>query len=1097
MEIQSIEDLTNAMSVSLDAESSHEDRTGASNAVERYMTEPESFMGFISVISNEPRGHLRHQAAVFLLRVVSHWANLGRETKDQLKAAMLESLFSEPERLVRKNLCVAVAVVARRELVVESWDDFLPLVHSAASSDDVSAREIGFAILKRLVRFFGTNDPGFFEQLVPLWNQGLNDPESSSVVLDAFAGLAMMSAYFEEPEELEAFRPLLQEMLAAVARLVGDSQVNSSVKALGILEDMLQIAPGLVALVWANLVRFSVQLVQECDNEDIHQRALSSLAKYVRLKPLMVLKHDLLEDVLNAAFVSIVVPETDVDEGNSIPSNAQTLIDQICLAIGPSYTFPLCMNAASECLSQGSENTAVIRGGLMILAMCAEGCQAYMREEMDTLIDAVKPHMNSEDELVRDAVMMVLYQFADHMRPQSHQYPEVIIRGALGGLQDGLLSTRMSAMRAINGYIVFLEVETIAEYLEDIMEGYVGVIMEENPEPPLMCGALTGIGMLAQSVKSLFTPFFEPSMELLMDVITYTEDEMLSLRARAIEAIGGVAQAGGREAFAPYMEAVMANAFEGLSLSYCALREFTYSFFGRIAVLLGEDFLEYFVEIFPILKKICEAPDMAVFTGEVLVDDEYEVTDDDYEVPLDAQEEKGGAAYCIGTCADAIGPAFLPYVKDSLDVLETLLNYDNADVRAAVVSSICDVASIVPLAEEWDSPIPGLPLDPATPSSIQELAAYLMPKYLLRMYHEDDVEVVSRALSTLTKLVRLYGPAFFSDEHDYQLFSKICLLILQRELACQQPLDEAELEYAEDELDSLTAGSDMAGHGTELDTLDVEVPIDLATLETDFLAELIDAAISVLGPAFAPCFEDIFPSLVDRSGPTRPVYERCTSLGVLSSVTTVLGPALGSRLGEIVLPLFFQGCTDESEDVRRNAVFGLGIIMESMTEVNYEGVSFEDIVSPVLEAVSHVLTAECIEDSASVDNGVATLARMVASAPPETVPLEEVLKAMVSNMPLGADRSENTVVYSTLLSLFSNSNEHVFAHLPDLLEIFALDVSTEGALSQDTMFSLGLLIHELMTNDQLAGEVSRMMEGMDAELGDNLVSLAQQAKAAQ
>ncbi|KNC54208.1 HEAT repeat family protein [Thecamonas trahens ATCC 50062] len=1095
--VDSLESLVYAMRATLSPEVSDSERKAATAAIREYQSQPECFMGFVSVVSNAEDEALRMQAAVLLLQSMSHWTNLGQDDKNSAKDALLNALFSDPMPLVRRNLGVAVAVTARRELTTGGWDAFLPIMHQAAESDEPRAREVAFSVFKRLVRFFGLNEPAFFSQLAPLWVNALTDAGSNEVRIDAFASLAAMTAYFEEEGDFASFEPIFPQMLQTVVTFVEANDESKAVVALGVLEDMLQITPTFVATLWPQLVQFNVQLIQ-AGKEDITKRALSSLAKYVELKPMLLLKHELVSDVLNAAFTCIAEEETDIDEGNSIPSNAQTLVDTICLRIGPSHTFPLCMEAASQYLADSVTSPHTIRGGLMILAMSAEGCQAYMREELETLMNAMMPHLSSSAPLVRDAALMVLYQFAEHMRPNIHDYHRIVIAGSLDGLSEDLLSSRMNAARALNSFVVFLENEVLAEYLENIMSGYVGTIVgePESLELPLMCASLTGIGMLAVSVGPAFAPYFEPTMDLMIEIIGLTDNDSINLRARAIEAIGGVAQACGLEAFAPYLDAVMTNAFEGLKLEFCRLREHTYSFFGRVATLMGQEFGKYVDDVLPILYAICKAPDMAVFTGDVFVDTGDDDYDDDFEVPQDAQDEKGSAAYCIGVIATAMGPAFLPFVQDSFSALETLLQYDNEDVRASVVTAMSEVARVVPATLEWRYSV-GLPITDNVPEPIAQVAAFIVPKFLLRMFHEEAVEVVSRAMTSFASLTRAFGPIMFANEDNYELFSSIARLTLERELICQQPLDED--DFGDDvearavaalvAEDKQVAGDALSGHGANVDDLlDAESPIDMGTMETDHLAEALEAASEVLGAAFEPCFKGLLEGLESRARPQRPVYERCTALGVLSASAAALGPRIAPYLESPMLPLFLAGCKDESEDVRRNAVFGLGLILEVMGSHNVAP-GLAAVLPHALEAINNVFDAGYVEDAAAPDNAVAALGRLISAMPqPSDLPLSALIPAMVAHMPLTADASENPAVYSALFALFSASDEAVFGELPNLIR---------SALPDHIAFQLGLLLNSLINHDQIGSEVSAMLASLDDDERANLMGVVQQAVAAQ
>ena len=159
-------------------------------------------------------------------------------------------------------------------------------------------------------------------------------------------------------------------------------------------------------------------------------------------KAYVLLRGNIVKNVLAVIYSLLCVPEEDPDENDTVHKSAAQLLDRVCLTVAPEHTFEpsilaaagalpcllvamrlrsgfdsLCIlvpshagffsrlnRAMSPFLSPPSElvnsnNWAERKAGYTIVAMLAEGCQEMMRENLLQLLDMVEAGLNDSNKV--------------------------------------------------------------------------------------------------------------------------------------------------------------------------------------------------------------------------------------------------------------------------------------------------------------------------------------------------------------------------------------------------------------------------------------------------------------------------------------------------------------------------------------------------------------------------------------------------------------------------------------------------------------------------------------------------------------------------
>ena len=277
-----------------------------------------------------------------------------------------------------------------------------------------------------------------------------------------------------------------------------------------------------------------------------------------------------------------------------------------------------------------------------------------------------------------------------------------------------------------------------------------------------------------------------------------------------------------------------------------------------------------------------------------------------------------------------------------------------------------------------------------------------------------------------------------SNGHSLHLITQCMRDVLDRKAVCQETGDEDE----------------------EIDAEALEMAeVDAAVLES--AANLLPALGKALGPvAFVEHFKIFSNYIFSKFHGSASVSDRSVMVGVLAECVESL-ERFSAQFPNI-LSVFLEYTKDTDDEVRSNSVFGLGL---------YAFHAVPDVIAhypAILQTVSTLLTPQ--QESRVVDNVMAVVARMILAAP-ESVPLEQILPVLISNLPLKKDFQENKTLYECISKLVQASTPAIIANLPTLLAVFATELSANSKLTAEER---GLVIFSVQhLNQNFANEVQQ------------------------
>ena len=405
---------------------------------------------------------------------------------------------------------------------------------------------------------------------------------------------------------------------------------------------------------------------------------------------------------------------------------------------------------------------------------------------------------------------------------------------------------------------------------------------------------------------------------------------------------------------------------------------------------------------------------------------------------------KTAAVNCVGQLASHCGPCFGPYIPEALKALDELVIYFHDDVRGYSLQALRAVTvaavQLHPGVPQADPRLPAI-----LPPDTQRLLDETTMKLIDTMRDDQSKEVVAAACNAVQALAVKVGlPALWVH---HEPLMKALLVLLKEKAACQVAPHEKEGDDDDDDEDGEGGDEDDAAGSEDEDDDDEDdgaadgdagatpdgddADADHDHIVLDEAADAIACIAKAMGPdGFAPHLPAVMKALSRYARPSRPLIDRVTCLGTYTELVQALGSPAMSPYVPQVAQMVCTAIRDKSPELRRNAAFGIGILLQRCTA------DCGPLLGPLLEGLQSCFVrggrGHGDDEELVLDNAVASLARALLAVP-GSVPTASAVPAIVASLPLKADHLETGAVLSTLLDLAAQRNADALAHLPAII----------------------------------------------------------------
>uniref|UniRef100_A0AAR2LTR8 TOG domain-containing protein n=1 Tax=Pygocentrus nattereri TaxID=42514 RepID=A0AAR2LTR8_PYGNA len=861
--------------------------------------------------------------------------------------------------VVRHSLSQLSAVMVKHE-TPDRWPALLTLLNESTKSNNPQDRQVGLLLLSKVV---DSNPEAFkphYKQLLQLFGNVLQDVTNTTASYYCILTLTAITSY-TGTEEMNLMRSLIPRLIIALKHLIQADQ-NQAAEAMEVFDELLESEVSVLVPHIAELVRFCLEVSSDVSLSDsLRVKALSCIALLIRLKSKAVLKQNLLAPILQVVFpiMSATPPpgeEDPEDEENSDGNNdsespkhfATQVIDTMALHMPPEKLFKQLMPLTQACLA--SENPYERKGGLLCLAVLAEGCADHIRTKMlSSVLQTVCRSLSDSNQVVRSAGLFALGQFSEHLQPDVSKYHTELmplLLGYMSSLNEAKIGHVTKAFYALENFLENLD-DDIESYLPTLMETMLSAL-HNTDNLKLKELAVSAIGAIANAAKEMLVPYFPPIIESLKGFLTDIQEEMRSLQTQALDTLSVLARTIGKDVFSPLAAECVQL---GLKLTDAVddpdLRRCTYSLFSAVSTVSPESLIPHLTAITTLMLmslKSTEGVTVSTYDKQfVLLDDD---DDDDEEEDSVLEEDGENEVDNVAGYVSLVENAYIDEKEDACDALGEIFPHE--DVRKAAFGAMgqfCRAQHKV-----WQEN----PTE-ANHKALHKLLEVVLPCFLQVVKQEHERQVVMGVLEAMNAIIKSCQGEALHTPGRLEEISHAIRDVLKKKTVCQDGGgDEADDDEQQAEYDAML--QEFAGEG---------IPILASASKTFFFL------------FFSFFWQKPSCTVADRSFSVGTLAETLHSL-----VSVAGGRAVAGRLSNRLLPVLVAGVKDSDAEVRNNSVYGLGVLAQAAGPI----VSTD--YPMMLSLFSNLLSKE--SDRRVIDNLCAALCRMIMSHT-EGVPLEQVL----------------------------------------------------------------------------------------------------------
>ena len=798
----------------------------ATTIMNDFLKQPASIPALLQQITESTSVQARQMAAVLLRRKIRPlWSSTPADVKTALKAALLQRLTAEPVRVVRRSVAALIAKIAEETVPKQKWPELLDFLFHMTRSHTVDHREMGMLLFRALSENIPKALQAHAAVLQGIFVAGLSDAEDR-VRIEALHALDALVEMVdpESDEQVMAFSSAIPPLVQLVSTYLSASHHEHDSEVVSVvfeLFDSLTASPAPVLDPHLHLIVPMMMTVMRTQTFEmnIRDQAAVFLQTVVKEKPKKITKQNHVLPLLQAVVPLLCDDDDHSSEEVSAQHMGADLLDTVLLNIPRKHTFDWTMSTVSMLLA--SSKPGEVKGGLVVLSVAAESYCDLLAPHFDALIKAVVRMTSHNSRFVRTAAWIALNQFSVHCSHLTAEYKQLILPALLRALAATGESHQVTekACFALETLADQLEKDDITPYLHELMSLMLTLLNQPGVDEDTVRSCLMTIKTLADIVKTAFVPYFPPLLPILSTLLASSADEHLNLRCRATECVGYLAEAVGKDVFAPHLQPVLQRVMEGMKLDYFELRESSYVFFSKLAIMLQDDFAPLLSTVLTLVLATCTSDDgidaswkaggfddedgpegeedeedelprhrrngedeYGSELEEDLVEDEEEdvLRTVNFSVRSGALDEKVAALECMSFIFTTQTAALQPYIERCSIVLDELSGFLHPRVREASSVALFDMVQWHHRVYPIDPPVKGQML--TLPAEHAKVLKLVMEPSVRRLSEEEDRDAARSLLEIIETCIRLYG--FTAVNECPKELSKQLQLLLKEKAFC-------------------------------------------------------------------------------------------------------------------------------------------------------------------------------------------------------------------------------------------------------------------------------------------------------------------------
>ncbi|CAN6647512.1 importin subunit beta-4 [Trichomonascus vanleenenianus] len=1014
-----------------------------------FYTHSQSLPALVHLLQQHPDAQIRQLAGVEARKLVSKfWDDLDDSVKSGIRSSILTSTLAENQALVRHTSSRVISTIAMMDLDDDQWPELLPFLHNTTRSANAAEREVAIYVIYTLLE---ANVGTLIEaptELLQLFSQTINDPESLQVRVSTVLGLGAFAETLiaadvdrrDSNNPIELFRKIVPSMVEVLKQVISADDEKGASEVFEVFNTLLVVDPALISKHLGDLVQFMLRdIASETGlSEDMRNPALQFLLTAVRFKKSKIQSLKLGPVMLKTALQIIAQgldaeSEDDEDLEDSPVLLAERLIEGLSYSLPPTHVVVPLLEVVPEAIH--SQDPRQKRAVLLAIAGVVEGSPDYIANHIDDLLQVIVQALNDPNMLVKVDALRALGSLAQELQELVASEHETLIPLVFNIMSSASsLNVGRYACRALDAILEVLDRKVITEKYLDTLVPKLLPLLASAQDISLKSTIVAAISSAATSAGPAFKPYFETTIQAVQSFVRIPEDseelpqEEIALCGITLDLLGSVAGAVGRDEFRPYMPPLMDAGVKAMRSSNSRMKECGMIFVGTIARAYGEEFAEHLHTIVPLLIECLEQNELEHLLNEdddedIIGQEDEDETENQLAVTSAIVSEKEIALETISELILSTQGAFASYLEKTTEVVKELSDhYDETLASAAVAVLLNAFTTMFRLsgAGPWT---PGFPASYALGEPVKTLAGLALKGAIHMLQNAEELTSVSATCYRFALALKAGGPALLGGEEELQELVGELLLILNKTHPCQT-LEDDDLGY--DDKEDLEGEQESSEYDEDLIDNCMDVVVQTAT---------------AMGANFKPLLPTFIEAMVKYTR-TKSARERACATGALAEIVNGLRQNISEWTGDF-LQLFIKALGDKDLEVRSNAAFGIGLLCyfsEDSNTVRGEYVHILQKLQRLLKKVDkNTRTFGNVDNEVdSNDQGLANACGCVARMTlkyPDLIPLGEVLPVLVSRLPLKDGFEENTPIFELFLTLFQQQNETIIGLRSEIVTV--------------------------------------------------------------
>lgn len=973
---------------------------------------PMALPALIQILQSNENDGLKKLAAVEANKLVpTQWESLDASIQQQIRDTILPFAFTYPKETVRHSTARLIAEISNLDIPTNKWDSLLNALVEAATDSNQQTREMATYILFCILETYPMEWLNHAQSFMDLFSKTLQDVQSPNVQVNSILALEVLASFIEEEEQLigtlaapfSSLFPAMIQVLKNSLTFDDSEKTRELFTAFNsfILLDMQFLGNSFIEIL---NVMVEVSANTEVDPE-IRGFALKTLTQCVSYRKSKVVQAQLGPSLTQAALQIAAEEdeeaeeklskedeenENEEDEPNSL---ALRFLNTLAVNLPPNQVIQPMMELVPQLLS--SQDQYQRHTALMAIAVSVEGAPDYMSGQLPKLIEMILTGFQDSSIIVQAAALRTLVQLGEDLKDAVAEYHQSLLQPIITIIDStNKIMVYKYATQALDTLIEYTSSEAIRAYIEPLMNKLFQML-DTAESSSLKTAIVSAIGSVAYASGKAFSPYFEHSIKLLekfianMDHIDGMTEDDIELRAQTFENISSMARAVGSEAVGSYAEPLMEASYVAINSTNGRLRESGFAFISNMAKVYGDQFTGFLERIVP---EILKCVDQEEFDLQLDEDEEGAELDDaalaeKLQIHTGISVEKEVALIALADLALGTKAGFAPYVSSCIENLTRQVD-ESYSVREAALSTMWKIVKAMYLA---------FGLDNATVqhliSAVRKLSIQLMPD-------EFDMNMIMTILDCFFEFTKEFGKITVVDAEDHESLQTLLeqvAVILKNEHICQSTEQDP-------------------------DTPDDEDTSELDAVLYDVALEVLVSLAGAFHGDFAAIFENFKADIYSQTN-SKSKSKRVSALGCLAEISNSMGPS--NPYSQEMLELFVNKLTtDKSTEVRGNAAYGVGVVIENASfDTSAAYTTILSALSELLQRGATIASGDNAEETKEAVNRTFANAcgcvSRLALKHEQSVPLGSILPVLFAHLPLQTGFEENTPIFALVMKLMA------------------------------------------------------------------------------